>query len=322
MNHRRRVLAGLLLLPATALLPGWAQAGSQPLRIVVPYPAGGTMDAMMRIIQEPLGKALGQTIIVDNRAGAAGMIGTLEVKKAPLDGNTLLLFNNGMSITPLIQHGTKIDFANDFSPVSIIAEGPMVIFANAATPVNDIKGLVAAAKANPGGLNYASTGTGGTGHLTMEIFARQAGIKMTHVPYKGQAPAMMAVMAGEVPLAIATMSDAALQSMQTGKIKALAVTSRQASPTVPGVPAISDTVKGFGISATYAFLAPQGTPAQMVQKLNAAIVKVMAQPDIRARYVILGNVARSSTPKEVASMIEKEAAQWKEAVDAGNIHIE
>ncbi len=318
---RRSILKGLL---AAAAVPGAARAQSanRPLRIVVPYPPGGTQDAMMRVIQEPLGRLLGQPIVVENRAGAAGMIGSHEVRQASADGNTLLLFNNGMVITPLVQRGASIDFAKDFASVTTLAEAPLVIFGHASLPANDIRELIALAKAKPRTLNFGSTGLGGLGHLTMAAFERKAGIELSHVPYKGNAPLMLALIGGEVPLAIGTVSDATLQSMQAGRIKALAVTSRAASQALPGIAPISDTVGPFGISATYAFLAPSATSADAVQRLREAIVKVMDLPDIRQRYLSYGNVVRTSTPKELNDLILNEASEWKSVIQSAGIRVE
>lgn len=322
-SSRRRLLLGLAGLAGSAAVPlARAQSASRTLRIVVPYPAGGTQDAMMRMLQEPLAQLLGQTVIIDNRAGAAGMIGAQSVKQAQPDGSTLLLFNNGMAITPLIQRSANVDFARDMQPVSMVGDGPMVIFAHAATPITDIKGLIAQARAKPDSLAFASTGVGGLGHLTMAAFAHQAGIRLIHVPYKGNAPLMLAVVGGETPLGIGTVSDTMLQSIRAGKIKALGVTTRQSSPAMPGVPPISDSVPDFDLAASFAFLAPPGTPAKVVADTQAAIAKVLAQPDIRERYLAYGLVARASGPQEVLEMIQRESTQWRATVAAARIQVE
>lgn len=319
-SKRRLVMTALVSLAAVA--GGVHAQSSQPLRIVVPYPPGGTQDAMMRSIQEPLRQALGQTIIVENRPGAAGMIGAQEVRRAAPDGNTLLLFNNGMVITPLIQKGIAIDFAKDFSPVSPVAEGPLAILVNASVPANNIKELIGLAKRKEGALSYASTGLGGLGHLTMELFSREAGVRLTHVPYRGNAPLMLAAISGEVPVAIGTISDTVLQNVKAGKIKALGVTSRKPTPAFPGVPSVSDAIPTFEMSASYSFLAPPGTPENVVQRLNTAIAKVLTQPDIQERFLSFGNDVQTSTPQDLGSRIAKEAASWKKFIEESDIQFQ
>ena len=315
-STRRLLLAGLA--GAFALPAGYAQSTARTLRIVVPYPPGGTQDAMMRVIQEPLGQLLGKIVVIENRAGAAGMLGAQLVKQAPPDG-TLLLFNNGMVITPLVQRGAAIDFAKEMVPVSLIGEAPMLIFCNASLPVTDINGLVTFAKAKPGELAFASTGVGGLGHLTMETFTRRAGINLVHIPYKGNAPLMLAVISGETPLGIGTVSDTMLQNVRSGKLRILGATTSKASAAAPGVAPIAETLPGFDVAATFAFLAPSGTSARMVQELHDAVVKVLEESDVKERYLSYGVVPRSSTPEKVTELVAEESARWKAAVQSAGI---
>ncbi len=311
----RKLLAVLTLLSISPL----AAPQTKPLRIVVPYPPGGTQDAMMRLLQEPLGKLLEQPVVVENRAGAAGMIGMQEVNRAAPDGNTLVLANNGMVITPLIQQSAALELASDFTPVSIIASGPLVLFTHPSLPVNNVKELIAYAKTQPNGLNYGSTGTGGLGHMTFELLARQADLKLTHIPYKGNAPAMLALLGGEVPMVISTVSDTTNQNVKAGKMKAIAVTTPEASSAVPGTPPISEAVPGFGVTVWFGFVAPPGVAPATVAKLSAAIQKVMDEPEVRKRFESFGLIAGSSGPKAFVAAINQEAAIWRPVVRSANI---
>ena len=308
---------------ALALLPGLALAEypDRPIKLVVPYSPGGTTDIMARTLQEPLSKILGQPVIVDNRAGAAGAIGTAQVAHSAPDGYTLIFGNNGPSaIVPLTQPDAGYDPIKDFVPVSLVSLAPLVLVINSAgVPATDVKGLIAFARTQPAGLDYASAGAGSLGHLATELFARTAGIKLVHVPYKGQAPSTMAVINGEVKMLLTTSSDTMDASVKSGKLKLLGVSTAQPSPIEPGAPTIGASLEGFEVNVWFGILAPAGTPPDVVAKLNAAIRAVLAQPDVQQRFVGYGCIATPSTPAELGAMIAGEVPKWKTIIETAQV---
>lgn len=308
---------------ALALLPGLAAAEypDRPVKLVVPYSPGGTTDIMARTLQEPLSKILGRPVIVDNRAGAAGAIGTSQVAHSAPDGYTLVFGNNGPSaIVPLTQTDVGYDPIKDFAPVSLVSVAPLVLVINSAgVPATDIKGLVAFAKTQPAGLDYATAGAGSLGHLATELFARTAGVKLVHVPYKGQAPATMAVITGEVKMLLTTSSDTMDASVKSGKLKLLGVSTAQPSPIVPGAPTIGASLAGFEVNVWFGILAPAGTPPEVIAKLNGAIRTVLAQPDVQQRFIGYGCIATASTPAEFGAMIASEVPKWKTIIETAQI---
>ncbi|TWT11459.1 tripartite tricarboxylate transporter substrate binding protein [Reyranella sp. CPCC 100927] len=297
-----------------------AQYPDRPVRLIVPYAPGGTTDIMARTLQEPLSKALGQPIIIDNKAGAAGAIGTGQVAHAAPDGYTLVFGNNGPSaIVPLIQTDVGYDPIKNFAPVSLVSLAPLVLVTHASVPAADVKELISFARTQAGGLEYATAGAGSLGHLATELFASAAGIKLVHVPYKGQAPATMAVVGGEVKVLLTTSSDTMAASVKGGKLKLLGVSSAQPSVLVPGAAPIGESLPGFEVNVWFGILAPAGTPAAVIARLNAAIREVVAQADIQQRFITYGCVATASTPAEFAAMIAAEVPKWRSIVDTARI---
>ena len=302
-----------------AQLAGAQAFPSKPIRIVVPYPAGGTTDIMARALQEPMQKALGQPVIVDNKAGAAGAIGAREVARAPADGYTLLFSNNGpSSTTPLLVKDAGYDGVKDFSPVSQVSSAPLFVVINAAVPANDLKGFIDYGRAQAGGIEYASAGIGSLGHLASELFGRSAGLKLIHIPYKGQAPTANAVMTGEVKLLITTSSGAMNSFIKEGKLKLLGVSTPQPSPLAPGAPTVNTVLPGYNVEIWFGLLGPAAMPADVVAKLNDAIVKALALPELQARFQNFGVVAKGSTPRQLGDLIADEVPRWTQVVrDAG-----
>lgn len=321
MIKRRTSLLSLALL-SLAALPAAAQAPypDKPIRLVVPYAPGGTTDIMARTLQEPLSKVLGQTVIVDNKAGAAGAIGTKQVAASAPDGYTLIFGNNGPSaIVPLIQKDVGYDPVKDFEPVSLVSIAPLVLVVHPSVPAGNVAEFIAWAKTQPGGVEYATAGAGSLGHLATELFGKDAGLKLIHVPYKGQAPSTMAVLNGEVKMLLTTSSDTMDAAVKGGKLKLLGVSTAKPSPLMPGAPTVGQTLKGFEVNVWFGILAPAGTPAPVIAKLNAAIREVLANPELQRKFVGYGCIATASTPQEFAAMISAEVPKWKGIVETAKI---
>jgi tripartite-type tricarboxylate transporter receptor subunit TctC len=310
---------------ATLTAIGETRADNFPtktIRLVVPYPAGGATDLMARLLQEPLTKTLGQPVIVDNRPGAAGAIGSREVAAAPADGHTLVFSNNGpTSIAPSMQKDAGYD-SKSFTPVSLVAVAPLVLAVHASVPADNVVDFIAYAKSQKDGLFYSSAGPGSLGHLATELFAARAGIKLNHVPYKGQAPATMAVLTGDVKVFFSTANQTFNDYVQEKKIKILGVSSSNPSPVVPNARPIGEAVKGYAVDVWFGILAPAKTPAAVTAKLNAALVAVLAQDDIKAKFAAIAHEAKSSTPERFAGIIAAEVPEWAKIITDNNIRAE
>lgn len=320
MIGRRVLLSLALLLPMPGAALAQAQFPDKPIRLVVPYAPGGTTDIMARTLQEPLSKILGQPVIVDNKAGAAGAIGTAQVAQAAPDGYTLVFGNNGPSaIVPLTQKEVGYDPIKNFAPVSLVSIAPLTLVVHSSVPASNVKELIEYAKTLPNGLDYGSAGAGSLGHLASELFGKDAGIKLVHVPYKGQGPSTMAVMNGEVKMLLTTSSDTQDAAVKAGKLKLLAVSTPQPSPLMPGAPTINQSLPGYDTVVWFGILAPAGTPAPVIAKLNAAIREVLADPAIQHKFVGYGCVATASTPQELGALIANEVPKWTDLVKSGRI---
>jgi tripartite-type tricarboxylate transporter receptor subunit TctC len=293
---------------------------AKPIRLVVPYPAGGATDLMARMLQEPLTKILGQPVIVDNRPGAAGAIGSREVATAPPDGHTLVFSNNGpTSIAPSMQKDAGYDSLKSFAPVSLVAVAPLVLAVHASVPADNVADFIAYTKKQPEGLFYSSAGPGSLGHLSTELFAARAGIKLNHVPYKGQAPATTALLTGDVKVFFSTVNQTLNDFVQEKKIKMLGISSAEPSPVVPNVQPIGEAVKGYAVDVWFGILAPAKTPAPVIEKLNAALVTVLAQDEIKAKFAAIGHEAKSSTPERFTAIIAGEVPEWAKIIAENNI---
>lgn len=295
---------------------------SKPVRIVVPFAAGGTADVLARLLQEPLQRRLGQPVIVENKVGAGGSVGNQFVKNAPADGYTLLLAGNSTITTPLVQKGATYDGVKDFAPVSVVATTPMVLLVNAGTPVNSVPQLLAYAKERPGALEYASSGRGSLGHLVTEAFIQSAGLKMLFVPYQSSAQAVNAVLAGDVKVLITTPSTALSSFVHAGKIRMLGVSTPRPSPLLPNVPAIGETVRNFAFSAWFGIAAPKGTPPALVAKLNEAINASVAEPAFEERLNALGMSTSRKSPEEFAQMFREDRQLFEAVIRKADIQPE
>lgn len=312
-----------LMLTLTALAAGTAFAQdkfpSHPITIVVPYPPGGTSDAQVRMIQVQLGKELGQPVIVENKPGASGVIAAQYVAKSRADGYTLLYPNNGVLIAPLLNPKLESDPLKDFKPVTTVTSVPMVLVTNKTVPAANLTEFIAYAKKQPGGIMYASAGTASYGHLSTARFAQIAGLTVAHVPYKGEAGTTMAVRSGEVQMLMTTPSAAMLGQVEQGNLTMLGVTSANPSPTVPGASPVNKVVPGFVAEVWFGLLAPAATPDDVVQKINAAVRKVMADDAVRTRLLPTGAIPQTSTPAEFGAIMARESAQWRDIISKYNI---
>ncbi len=326
MNHKRSTLAAALILAACAALPLAARAQSdypnRPVKLIVPFPAGGTSDIMGRLIAEELGKQIKQPIIVDNKGGAGGAIGTDQVAKAPADGYTLLLSGIGSNA---VIHGFNSPRPNyseaDFVHISELAAGPNVLVVNPEFPARSFKDFVAYVKANPGKVNYGQVNAS-SGHLTTEYLKQVAGLDMVGIPYKGGAPALTDVLANQIPLMF-TNQDAAAPYVKSGKLRALVVTSAQRNPLYPDVPTVAESgYPGFTAVSWTGLSAPKGTPKAIVDKLEAGMVKAFNEPAVRARLEANGFIVVASKTPEFTKFVNDEVARWGKVIQTGNLKSE
>ncbi len=311
-------LGAMAFAASSALL---AQAfPSKPIRIIVPYPAGGTTDLMARALQEPLQKSLGQPLIIENKPGASGIVAAREVARSTPDGHTLLFINSGIvAVTPYVVKDAGFDGIKDFSPVALVSTAPLMVVVHPAVPATDLKGFIDYVKQQPNPVEFASAGTGSFGHLASELFARTAGLKMTHIPYKGQAPTTNAIVAGEVKMLITTASAAMNGFIANGKLKLLGVTSPEPSPLAPGAPPVGSVLPGYAAETWFGFMAAANTPAEVVAKLNDAINRSLDAPDMQKRFASFGVLAKTATPKRVGGMIAEDVARWAPVIRDNNI---
>ena len=302
-------------------LLAWALAGTvlaqafpnRPIRIVVPYPAGGATDQMARIIQQPLSEILGQPIIIENTAGAAGAIGTEAVAKAAPDGYTLAFGNSGPnSMGPAIKKA-PYDPIRDLAPISFVANVPLFLAVHPTLPVGSVKELIDLVRANPGKYNYGSVGIASASHLIGEYFNFVTGLKMVHVPYKGGAPAMLGFIGGEVQVMFMTGLDG-LQHARAGKLKVLAIATEKPTELAPGVATVADTVPNFNGSVWFGLLAPAGTPPEVIAKLQDAVARSVTRPNVKKALGDLSADAVANTPEQFARIITAELAQWARVV--------
>ena len=297
---------------------------SKPIRLVVPYPAGGPLDIMARAIGQKLTEAWSQPVIVDNRAGAGGNIGADLVAKAAPDGYTLLMGAVAtQAINPALYSKIPYDAAKDFAPVALVAQVPNILVVNPAVPVNSVRELIELARAKPGTLNFASGSTGSTGHLAGELFKTMAGVDMVHIPYKGAAPATTDLLAGQVQLMFDNLANA-LPNVKAGKLRALAVTTLARSPAVPDLPTIAESgLPGFDLTTWFGLLVPAGTPPEIVAKLSAEVVRALNSNDMRERLQRMGaEPPANNTPEHFAAFIRSEAAKYAKVVKSSGAKVD
>lgn len=315
----------ILLIASIAMagiFPAAAQAQTYPaksIRMIVPFPAGGATDIVARLIAQKLGDAVGQQVIVDNRGGAAGTIGSDLAAKAPPDGYTILIGTSSThAIAQSLYAKLPYDSVKDFTPVVGIATATIVLSAHPSVPAKTVKELIALAKARPDALSFASSGSGGVSHLVGEMFKAQAGVQMLHVPYKGDAPALADLVGGQVSLEFGTALSF-LPYIESGRLKALAVTSQKRSQVMPNVPTVAESgLKGFEALQWFGVFAPAGTRADVVTRLNGEIVKILHTADMRERLNKLASEVMANSPQEFAAFQKGEIAKWAKVVkDSG-----
>jgi tripartite-type tricarboxylate transporter receptor subunit TctC len=324
MTTRRHTLALTIALGLSSLSTGAALAQdawpSKPIRLVVPFSAGGTSDILARTIGEKLQAALKQTIVIDNKAGAGGVIGADLVAKSPPDGYTMLIGTiSSNAINPALQPKMPYNAATDFAPVILLGSISNVLLVGAEQPYKTVKDLITAAKAKPGDIAFASAGQGSSQHMSGELFKLLAGAELMHVPYKGSAPAVQDVIAGQIPMSFETVT-VALPHIQSGKARALAVTSAQRSPALPNTPTLQEAgVAGFDVASWQALYMPAGTPPAIVQRMNAEVEKILAAPEVKAKMEGLGLMHTTNTPEQFVSFGRAEIAKWTKVVKDGKV---
>ena len=321
---RRRFLqlaAGAAALPAVSRA-AFAQAyPSQPIRIIVGFAAGSGSDIFARLMAQWLSERLGQPVLIENRPGAGGNIGTEAVVKAPPDGYTLLQWVPANAVNNSLYEKLSFNFLRDIAPVAGTARAPYVVVVNPELPVKSIPELIAHAKANPGKLNFASAGVGTGIHMAGELFKLTAGVNMVHVPYRGAAGAMTDLIGGQVQLMFDTTA-ASIPHIKGGKVRALAVTTATRSALLPDLPTVADTVPGYEASGPFGLGAPKDTPPAVIEKLNKEINAVLADPKVKARLAELGSEPLTGTPAEIGRMLASESDKWAKVIKAANIKVE
>jgi len=294
---------------------------NRPVRWVVPYPPGGATDIMARLIGHRLSEKLGQQFVIENKPGAGNNIGTESVVNAPADGYTVLLVNPANAINASLYAKLNFNFLRDIAPVAGISRVPNVMTVHPDVPAKTVAEFIAYAKANPGKINMASSGNGTSVHLSGEMFKAMTGVEMQHVPYRGSAPAMTDLIAGQVQVIFDNMPSV-LQHIRAGKLRALAVTTAARSSELPDVPTVAETVKDYEASAWFGMGAPKNTPTEIIATLNKAINEILAEPGIKTRLAELGGVPIVATPEEFGKIVQAETEKWEKVVKFAGARVE
>ncbi len=319
-KHRLAVLTGLVLCALCAPIAQTAAAENypaRPIRIIVPTGAGGITDILARIVGQRLGENLSQKVIVENRPGASGIVGSDVVAKSPPDGYTLLMVYPSHPVNPSLFANMPYDTVKSFAPITMVSGVTLVLAVNAALPARNLQELIAMAKDKPGQLNFSSVGAGSLGHLGAELFRSLAGVNITHVPYKGAPQAMMAVLSGEVSMFFDTPITI-LPHLKAGKVRALGVSTKTRQAVFPDVPPIADVVPGYEVLGWNGILAPAGTPQEIIQRLNAEIVKVLRTPTVIAQLATNGVEPIGNTPQQFGAIVVADLEKWAKVIkDAG-----
>ncbi len=287
---------------------------NKPIRFVVPFPPGGGNDILARALAPKMSEILGQQVVIDNRAGAGGNIGADFVAKSPPDGYTIVIASNQVTMNPWIYSKLPFDIAKDFAPVAQVASVPMLLAIHPEVPATNLKEFIALAKAKPGSLNYSTPGLGTPQHIAFEVFNFDAGVKVTHVPYKGTSPSIVDLIGGQVQATLGTMASLD-QHVKSGKVRPIAVSTPQRSPAMPDIPTIEEGgLKGYNVPLWYSVLAPANTPKDIVAKISASIRDALKDPQTKAQLERQGFVESYLDPEQMSALITKDLAYWQKAI--------
>lgn len=323
MLARREILLATLAAVLVPLPAAGQTYPSRPVRLIVPFPAGGGADIFARLIGRKLGEGLGQQFVADNRAGAAGIIGCeLAARSAP-DGYTLVMATTGTHTTnPAVFSRLPYDPVRDFSPISLVAESPFVLIVHPSVPARNVKELIALAKSRPGELTYGSAGVGSSSHLGFELFNTMAGIRGIHVPYKGLPPATADIISGNLVMSWDSIT-ATGPHIRTGRVRALGIGSAKRSELMPEIPTISESgLKGFELGSWYALFGPAGMQPEIVKRLHGETVKALAAKDVKDQFAALGAEAVGGTPEALAAVVKSDMTKWAKVARAANVKAE
>ena len=323
MNRIVQRAALFVLLALSAAAAAAQPYPSKPIRLVVPFPAGGTTDILAREVGQRLSLSLGQPVVIDNRPGAAGNIGSELVAKSAPDGYTLLMATVGThAINPNLYARIPYDHVKDFAPVVLVAGVPNVLEVTPSLPVHSVADLIKLAKEKPGQINFASSGSGTSIHLSGELFKTMAGVDMTHVPYKGSAPAITDLIGGQVQVMFDNLPSS-LQQIKAGKLRAIAVTSAQRAPALPDVPTIAESgLPGFEATSWFGIVAPAGTPPTIIARINADVNQWLQSPEAKEKLLAQGAVAAGGSPEQFAAYIHAETEKWARVVKASGAKVD
>jgi len=311
-HHFLRGLAAALALGAA--MPAALAQSSKPIRLVVPFPAGGATDLFARTLSQKMGERLGTSIVIDNKPGAGGSLGSDMAAKATADGQTLLFTTTSThSIGPAIGAKLPYDTVRDFTPIAHVGNAPSIMLVPNSSPAKTVKEWIEYAKKNPGKLNYASSGNGTIVQLTAELFKAQAGVFVTHIPYKGTGLAIPDLVAGQLDVLFDSLPTG-MPHVRDGRLRALAVTTLKRTPLAPDLPPVADTLPGFESNTWFGLYGPKGLPAEVVNRVNTAANQALSDPEVRAKLTTLGIEAVTSTPAQFAKMVADDQAKWKRII--------
>ncbi len=312
------ILLAAIAAPAFAQLP----YPSKPVRIISPFAPGGGNDALCRIVSQRLGENLKQPIIIENRAGANGIVGTEVAARSAPDGYTIVLIPSGHAVNATLYKKLPFDSIRDFSPISLVGSSPLVLAVHPSLPVRNVKDLIALARARPGQLTYGSAGVGSSGHLGGALFETLTNTKMVHIPYKGMSPAITDLMAGQVTMTFGT-SLSVVPQVRSGRLRALATTGAKRSPALPDLPTIAETgLPGYEASLWYGFVGPARLPPEIVNRLNSAIVAVLQSSEVRERLASQGVDPQYNTPEEFAKLLVSDVERWAKVIQRAGVQAE
>ncbi|VCU71942.1 Tripartite tricarboxylate transporter family receptor [Pigmentiphaga humi] len=319
MKHPLLACAAACAVWNMAWAPAAAAYPERPIRIVIGFPPGGAIDTIGRLIGPRLAERLGQSVVIENKPGAGGIVALQGIGKAEPDGYTVLMGTMGnLSISPGLVKDFSFDMEKDFAPVTVVASSVMVVYTHPSLPVRSVPELIAYAKANPDKVNFASSGNGGLPHMAGELFNSATGLKLVHVPYSGSAPAVKDVVAGQVQMTIEAPA-IGLPFVQSGQLRALATTGRERSPVLPDVPTVAESVPGYEVTNWFGIVAPARTPADRIERLQKEIAVVLKEPEIRKRLDALGVAVVGSTPAQAGRYMAEERARWTKVIKDANI---